>query len=167
MYIVDSTLTDEQISPIIDKYTALVTDEGGQIQAHAKWDKRRLAYEIKGRREGTYILMYFSGEPSVEKELDRVFRISDDIIRHIILRVEPERIDTSYVERAQTSAKAVEETTTEEASETSAEVETEQVSAVEEVEETKVQEAPEEEVSSDVEESAATEESEQEEPKEE
>ncbi|MEN6415876.1 MAG: 30S ribosomal protein S6 [Armatimonadota bacterium] len=106
LYIVDVNLTDEQLNPIIAKYSNLVTDQGGEVQAHAKWDKRRLAYEIKGRREGIYILMYFSGDPTVEKELDRVFRISDEVIRHIILRVEPERIDTSYVSRAQASAEA-------------------------------------------------------------
>ncbi|MCE5198159.1 MAG: 30S ribosomal protein S6 [Armatimonadota bacterium] len=100
LYIVDATLTDEQIEPIVSKYSTLVADQGGEIQAHAKWDKRRLAYEIKGRREGIYILMYFTGEPNVEKELDRVFRISDEVIRHIILRVEPQYVDTSYVERA-------------------------------------------------------------------
>lgn len=155
MYIVDSTLTDEQTSPIIDKYSTLVTDQGGEVQAHAKWDKRRLAYEIKGRREGTYILMYFTGEANVEKELDRVFRISDEIIRHIILRVEPERIDTSYVERAQASARVVEETPAAE--------EAEQAPAAQEA---GVQETPAEETPA-AEESVATEEIAQEEPKEE
>jgi small subunit ribosomal protein S6 len=132
MYIVDSTLTDDQINPIIAKYSALVADQGGEVQAHAKWDKRRLAYEIKGRREGIYILMYFTGESAVEKELGRVFRISDEVIRHIILRVEPERIDTSYVERAQASAKASEETAVEEPSEAAVETTAEEAQAVEE-----------------------------------
>ncbi len=159
LYIVDSTLTDEQISPIIDKYSNLVTEQGGEVQAHAKWDKRRLAYEIKGKREGTYILMYFTGEPAVEKELDRVFRISDEIIRHIILRVEPERIDTSYVDRAQ--AKAAQETQAEEAA----------VSSEETVEEAPAAEAEpakeETEAPAAEEESVQTEESKQEEPNEE
>jgi small subunit ribosomal protein S6 len=176
LYIVDSTLTDEQISPIIDKYSNLITEQGGEVIAHAKWDKRRLAYEIKGKREGTYILMYFSGEPAVEKELDRVFRISDEVIRHIILRVEPERIDTSYVERAQ--AKAAQEAQAEEASVSSEEpVEEAQAEEVAPSEEP-AEEAPEAVVESAQEESEAeapaaeeesveTEESAQEEPKEE
>ena len=99
LYIVDSTLTDEQTDAIISKYSTLVTEQGGEVQAAGRWDRRRLAYEIKGRREGLYILMYFSGEPTVEKELDRVFRISEDVIRHIILRVEPERVDISRIEK--------------------------------------------------------------------
>ena len=99
LYIVDSTLTDEQTDAIISKYSTLITEQGGEVQAAGKWDRRRLAYEIKGRREGLYILMYFSGEPAAGKELDRVFRISDEVIRHIILRIEPERVDTSRIER--------------------------------------------------------------------
>jgi ribosomal protein S6 len=99
LYIVDSTLTDEQTDAIISKYSTLITEQGGEVQAAGKWDRRRLAYEIKGRREGLYILMYFSGEPAAGKELDRVFRISDEVIRHIILRVEPERVDISRIER--------------------------------------------------------------------
>jgi len=99
LYIVDSTLTDEQTEAIISKYSTLITEQGGEVQAAGKWDRRRLAYEIKGRREGLYILMYFSGEPAAGKELDRMFRISDEVIRHIILRVEPERVDTSRIER--------------------------------------------------------------------
>ncbi|MHB9038109.1 MAG: 30S ribosomal protein S6 [Armatimonadota bacterium] len=169
LYIVDANLADDQINPIIAKYSTLVTDQGGEVQAHAKWDKRRLAYEIKGRREGTYILMYFTGEPAVEKELDRVFRISDEIIRHIILRVEPERIDTSYVDRAQAAAEAAAR-----AAEAAPAVEVEATEPVPEapveeapaVEETPAEESPVEEAAAE-ETPAATEEPAVEEPKEE
>ncbi|MCL5104681.1 MAG: 30S ribosomal protein S6 [Armatimonadetes bacterium] len=99
LYIVDSTLTEDQLDSIIGKYSNLITDQGGEVQGAGRWDKRRLAYEIKGRREGIYILMYFTGEPAVEKELGRVFRISDEVIRHIIVRVEPERIDLSQINK--------------------------------------------------------------------
>lgn len=107
LYIIDSTLADEQTDAIISKFSTLITDQGGEVQAAGRWDRRRLAYEVKGRREGMYILMYFSGEPAVEKELDRVFRISDDVFRHIILRIEPERVDTSRIERPGPSSEQV------------------------------------------------------------
>ena len=134
LFIVDTTLTDEQIDSIVTKYSTVVADQGGEVQAVGKWDKRRLAYEIKGRREGIYILMYFTGEATVFKELDRLFRISDDVLRHIIVRVEPQHIDTSRIEQqaqASTEQKAVEaaveeqpEVTTPEATEEAQEVET-------------------------------------------
>lgn len=104
LYIIDSNLTDEQIDSIVSKYSTLVTDQGGEVQAAGKWDRRRLAYEIKGRREGIYILMYFTGDTAVAEELDRVFRISDDCVRHIIVRVEPGQVDTFRIEQPQVEA---------------------------------------------------------------
>lgn len=98
MYIVDATLTDEQVDSIIAKYTKLIADQGGELRAVGRWDKRRLAYEVMGRREGLYILMFFEAEPAVSKELDRVYRISDDVFRHLITRVEPQHVDTSRIE---------------------------------------------------------------------
>ncbi len=99
LYIVDPNLTDDQIEPIIAKYSGIATEQGGEVQAAGKWDKRRLAYEVNGQREGNYILMYFTGEPSVAKELDRVMRISDDCFRHLITRVEPQHVDTTRIEQ--------------------------------------------------------------------
>lgn len=106
LYIVDATLTDEQVEPIIAKYTNLVTSQGGEVQAAGIWDRRRLAYEVKGHREGTYILMYFTGEPAVSDELDRVFKIAEDVFRHMITRVEPQHVDTTRIERPQTATEA-------------------------------------------------------------
>jgi outer membrane biosynthesis protein TonB len=72
-------------------------------------DKRRLAYEVAGHREGIYILMYFTGEAAVANELDRMLRISDDCFRHLITRVEPKHIDTSRLDHPQTPAEPVAE----------------------------------------------------------
>jgi ribosomal protein S6 len=51
----------------------------------AKWDKRKLSYEINGLKEGNYILMNFEAAPHVPAELNRLMRISDDVIRHLII----------------------------------------------------------------------------------
>ncbi len=141
MYIIDANLTDDQVDSIIAKYVKLVTDQGGEVRSVGRWDKRRLAYEIKGRREGQYILMFFEAEAEVSKELDRVYRISDDVFRHLITRVEPEHVDTSRIEHPQPVA--------EEAAETEA---TEEVAAevAEEVAEQPAQEQEEEAASVEV-----------------
>src|SRR5438105_15168033 len=88
MYIVDAELSDDQIAPIMEKYKKIVTDNGGVAGDTAKWEqsRRKLAYEIANRREGTYVLMNFESNADVPLELDRVFRISDDVFRHIIVR---------------------------------------------------------------------------------
>lgn len=98
MYIVDATLTDEQVDSIIAKYSKIIADQGGEVKAVGRWDKRRLAYEVMGRREGLYILMFFEGEPAVSNELDRIYRISDDVFRHLITRVELDHVDTSRID---------------------------------------------------------------------
>ncbi|OFX13172.1 MAG: 30S ribosomal protein S6 [Armatimonadetes bacterium RBG_16_58_9] len=99
LYIVDSTLTDDQVEAIVAKYANVVAEQGGEVQAAGRWDKRRLAYEVAGHRDGIYVLMYFSGEPAVMSELDRLLRIADDVFRHLIVRIEPERIDTARLEQ--------------------------------------------------------------------
>jgi len=88
MYIVDAELTDEQLDPIMEKYKKVVADMGGTVGETGKWEqgRRRLAYEINRRREGLYVLMNFEANADVPLELDRVFRISDDVFRHIIVR---------------------------------------------------------------------------------
>lgn len=136
MYIIDANLTDEQVDSIIAKYSKVVTDQGGELRAVGRWDKRRLAYEIKGRREGLYILMFFEAEPAVVKELDRIYRISDDVFRHLITTVEPEHVDTSRIERPQPVAEAAPEVvqaeeTVEAPAEPAAEVVEESTEAVE------------------------------------
>jgi small subunit ribosomal protein S6 len=109
LYIVDPALNDEQVEAIIAKYSTAVTDQAGEVKAVGKWDKRRLAYEIMGRREGIYILMFFDGESAVAKELDRVLRIADDVMRHIITRVEPQHVDTTRIDRPQPTAETAAE----------------------------------------------------------
>jgi small subunit ribosomal protein S6 len=92
MYIVDPELTDEELAPIVERYGKVVTDMGGVLGETGKWEggRRRLAYPIRGRQEGVYILMLFESGIEVPAELDRVFKISDSILRHIIVRTDPD-----------------------------------------------------------------------------
>lgn len=92
MYIVDADTPDETLEPIIEKYKKVVTDGGGEVSEAGKWDKGRrpLAYEIDKKREAMYVLMQFTSDANVPKELDRIFRISDEIMRHIIVRQNPD-----------------------------------------------------------------------------
>ena len=101
LYIIDATSTDEKVDAVIAKFSKLIVDQGGEVQAAGRWDRRRLAYEIKGYRDGLYILMYFTGEAAASNELDRMFKIDDNIIRHLITRVEPQHIDVSRIEQQQ------------------------------------------------------------------
>jgi small subunit ribosomal protein S6 len=88
MYIVDADTPDESLDPIIEKYKKVIADGGGEVSEAGKWEKGRrpMAYEINKKREGLYLLMQFTSNAEVPKELDRIFRINDEVIRHLIVR---------------------------------------------------------------------------------
>lgn len=83
-------LDEEANKAIVEKAKSVVTAQGGQVEKEDIWGKRRLAYEIKRHKDGFYALLTFKGEPAVEQELDRVLRLSDDVIRHLIVRLDEE-----------------------------------------------------------------------------
>lgn len=88
MYIVKPDLDEEKTAAVIEKFSALITNNAGEITSVDKWGKRRLAYEIRDYREGIYILVNFKGEAGTAQELDRVMKISDEILRFMILSKE-------------------------------------------------------------------------------
>ncbi|WP_418791214.1 30S ribosomal protein S6 [Phosphitispora sp. TUW77] len=87
LYIIKS-LEEEQTEAVIEKFKGLIENNGGEVASLDKWGKRKLAYEIKHNREGYYVLMKFNGVPETAAELDRVFRITDDILKFMIIREE-------------------------------------------------------------------------------
>lgn len=84
LYIVDAKLNDTEIQTIADKFKSVVESKEGNVESAGKWEKRKLAYPIKGHKEGNYILMNFESHSSVPNELNRLMRINDDVIRHRI-----------------------------------------------------------------------------------
>lgn len=84
--VIDPKLEEEALEAVIAKYSNIITDNGGEIIKLDRWGKRRLAYEINDLTEGFYVVSKFSGEPAVIKEMERQFGISDDVIRHLIVR---------------------------------------------------------------------------------
>ena len=85
---VSAKIEDDERAATIDKVKAYVERFGGQITNIDEWGKRRLAYEINDRTEGYYILVDFKAAPEFPKELDRQYRITDGILRTIIIRKE-------------------------------------------------------------------------------
>ena len=84
--VINPKLEEEALEAVIAKYSNLVTNNGGEIIKLDRWGKRRLAYEINHITEGFYILMKFSGSSTISQEMERQFGISDDVIRHLIVR---------------------------------------------------------------------------------
>lgn len=87
-YIVKPDLADGDVQKIADRFKGVVEEHGGSVEKAAKWDKRKLAYELNGFKEGNYVLMHFEAPPTLPKELNRLMQISDDVIRHRIYTIE-------------------------------------------------------------------------------
>ena len=85
-YIVDITVTEADLTAVIEKYQSQVA-ANAEILALDNWGRRRLAYEINGKREGTYVTMRFKAEPAVASELERTLKLADDIVRALIIRL--------------------------------------------------------------------------------
>ena len=85
MYII-KTMDEEATNAVISKFEALITNNGGTVEKIDRWGKKRLAYEINDCLEGFYCLVHFAAEPAVIAELDRVMKITDEILRHMIIR---------------------------------------------------------------------------------
>ena len=88
MYIIDPAVEEAARAEIINHFSELVTKNGGEVDRVDEWGKRRLAYAINYKKEGYYVLMYVKGPSEMPKELERNFRISDDILRCMVIRYE-------------------------------------------------------------------------------
>ncbi|MDD2401940.1 MAG: 30S ribosomal protein S6 [Clostridia bacterium] len=84
--IVKTNLEEEATNAVIEKITNLINNNGGELAKIDKWGKRRLAYEINDLAEGIYYLVNFKGIPETVKEIDRVLKITDEVIRFMIIR---------------------------------------------------------------------------------
>ena len=81
-------LDEAGVQAVVDKISGLITNNGGTIDKLEPTRKQRLAYEIQDLREGFYTLVYFKGEPKTAEELNRVLKITDEVIRFMIVRPE-------------------------------------------------------------------------------
>lgn len=87
-YIVKPELSEADVQKVADRFKEIVESQGGTVEKAGKWDKRKLAYEVKGFREGNYVLMNFEAAGGTPAELSRLMRISDDVLRHRIFKID-------------------------------------------------------------------------------
>ena len=77
---------EEVIDATIEKVEALIARVGGTVEKVDRWGKRRLAYPVKKFTDGFYVLVDFKSVPAEIKEIDRVMKINDEILRHLIVK---------------------------------------------------------------------------------
>ncbi|HCF70632.1 MAG TPA: 30S ribosomal protein S6 [Syntrophomonas sp.] len=87
MFVLKPDLTEEVIAEVKERLRKIIDEFGGEFANEADgWGKKRLAYRIEDYAEGIYFLWYFDGKPETVQELDRVIKLSDKFLRHIIIR---------------------------------------------------------------------------------
>jgi len=92
VYILPPDTTEQQIAEVHAQLEQIVVRLHGQIEKHdTTWGRRKLAYEIAHHKEGTYVLDVINGSGELMKELDRRLRVMDQVIRHMIVRVDEEK----------------------------------------------------------------------------
>lgn len=79
-------LDEESLEKAITRFEEVIKNGGGEITKADRWGKRRLAYEVKGFTEGYYVYMEIAAPSALVSELDRLYRIADEVIRHLIVK---------------------------------------------------------------------------------
>ena len=84
--IINSNVGDKEIKELIESFKKIITDNKGNITNVEELGKKKLAYDIKKCKEGYYVVLYFEAEANVIAELERVYRIKDEIIKFLTIR---------------------------------------------------------------------------------
>lgn len=87
VFIVNNTLGEEAVKSLVEKFTGLIA-ENGAIESVNEWGVRRFAYPIEDLTEGYYVLVKFTSAPDFPAELDRIYNITDGILRSLIIKCE-------------------------------------------------------------------------------
>jgi small subunit ribosomal protein S6 len=86
LYIIDASIDDAAKEAQIAKYSDLVTANGGSVESVDKWGIKKFAYPMEFKNEGYYVLMTFTAPAELPAEMERQMRISDAVIRYLVIR---------------------------------------------------------------------------------
>ena len=105
VYVVSPDATDDQVTDLHNQVDAIVQRLSGQLEKTENWGRRKLAYEIGRHKEGTYVLETINGSGELMKEIDRRLKVTDLIIRHLVVRVDEEQgvLERTRAARTETS----------------------------------------------------------------
>ena len=89
VFIINPNVEESGIKALIEKFSTLINNEG-KVESVDEMGKRKLAYEIKKNKEGYYVVINFEAQPELIKELERIYRITDEVIKFIVVRKDEE-----------------------------------------------------------------------------
>jgi len=88
MYVLKPDMDEEKKDALIKRFSDIITSNGGEIENVDEWGKKRLAYPIQYINEGYYVLVHFQAPPTLPAELERNYRIADDVLRYIVVNLD-------------------------------------------------------------------------------
>lgn len=103
LYIVRPDLDEDKVQDVVKRVNTLIERSGGAADQTSLWGKRKLAYEVKHQKEGSYILQDFQIEPARVPELESALKITEEVLRHLIVR-KPEKPTTTTTTTTTTAA---------------------------------------------------------------
>ncbi|MBL8022848.1 MAG: 30S ribosomal protein S6 [Elusimicrobia bacterium] len=86
VFVLPGDTQPQKVDDFVEKTKSLIVQKGGEVTLTEKWGRRRLAYPIGRQREGYYTFLQFNADPSFVAEFNQFFRVSEDIIRHLICK---------------------------------------------------------------------------------
>jgi len=91
LYIVRADLDDDKVQDAVKRVNTLIERSGGTSERTNLWGKRKLAYEVKHQKEGSYVLQDFQLDPTRVPELEAGLKITEEVLRHLVVR-KPEKV---------------------------------------------------------------------------
>jgi small subunit ribosomal protein S6 len=88
MLVLRPDVPEERTQAVLERTTRQVAEAGGQIVKAAPWGRRRLAYQVDRYREGSYHILQFDAPPEAIVDVERTLLITEDVLRHLVVRVE-------------------------------------------------------------------------------
>ena len=109
VYILPPETSEQQVGELHEQIAAIVSRMSGQIEKTDNWGRRKLAYEIGKFKEGVYVLEVINGSGELMKEIDRRLRVIDEVIRHLVVRVDEEKkvVDRTRTKRQSESERGL------------------------------------------------------------
>jgi small subunit ribosomal protein S6 len=109
IFILDPGLGDDGVDAAIAAATAVVTKEGGEVAEVQKWGKKRLAYEIKKRREGHYVFLRLRAPVKAVREIERHLNIAEPVLKYLTVFVPPPRRTVAKAKKTAAASAEIQE----------------------------------------------------------
>jgi len=91
IYVIDTAMEESARNELIARFNGMIEKDGGKVEKVEEWGKRRLAYAINYKTEGYYVLVNFTANAELPREIERVMQINESILRYLTVKVEEKR----------------------------------------------------------------------------